>query len=238
MLSATIVIPFHNEKKNLEILSNELLNALENKPKDIDVSVIFVNDNSDDGGDVYISKFINKLENFKIINLEKRSGQTGAFKKAFNQCKTDYIIRMDSDLQDNPKDLNLFFNKIILLQPHLIMGIREVRKHRRVLRLASIIYDFLMVLLFNSPLRSSSGSFVCFKKEFVENLPWYKNDHRYLPLITINRGAHKIIEVIVTHRERSFGNSKYSAFNKLFFGIFEVLIFSLRMKLGLYKTKQ
>ena len=81
MLSATIVIPFHNEKENLEILSNELLNALENKPKDIDVSVIFVNDNSDDGGDIYISKFINKLENFKIINLEKRSGQTGAFKK-------------------------------------------------------------------------------------------------------------------------------------------------------------
>ncbi len=39
MLSATIVIPFHNEKKNLEILSNELLNALENKPKDIDVSL-------------------------------------------------------------------------------------------------------------------------------------------------------------------------------------------------------
>ena len=95
-----------------------------------------------------------------------------------------------------------------------------------------------MVLLFNSPLRSSSGSFVCFKKEFVENLPWYKNDHRYLPLITINRGAHKIIEVIITHRERSFGNSKYSAFNKLFFGIFEVLIFSLRMKLGFYKIKQ
>ena len=48
----------------------------------------------------------------------------------------------------------------------------------------------------------------------------------------------KIIEVIVTHRERSFGNSKYSAFNKLFFGIFEVLIFSLRMKLGFYKIKQ
>ena len=91
MLSATIVIPFHNEKENLEILSNELLNALENKPKDIDVSVIFVNDNSDDGGDVYISKFINKLENFKIINLEKRSGQTGAFKKAFYQCTLFYL---------------------------------------------------------------------------------------------------------------------------------------------------
>ena len=67
-------------KENLEILSNELLNALENKPKDIDVSVIFVNDkNSDDGGDVYISKFINKLDNFKIINLEKRSGQNRGF---------------------------------------------------------------------------------------------------------------------------------------------------------------
>ncbi len=237
MISATIVIPFHNEKKNLEILSNELINALENKPKDIEVSVIFVNDNSNDGGNIYISKFINELENFRIINLEKRSGQTGAFKEAFNQCKTDYIIRMDSDLQDNPKDLGLFFNKIILLQPDLIMGIREVRKHKRILRLASIIYDFLMVLLFNSPLRSSSGSFVCFKREFVDNLPWYKNDHRYLPLITINRGAHKISEVIVMHRERNFGNSKYSSFSKLFFGIFEVVVFSLRMKLGFYKIK-
>ena len=71
MISATIVIPFHNEKKNLEILSNELINALENKPKDIEVSVIFVNDNSNDGGNIYISKFINELENFRIINLEK-----------------------------------------------------------------------------------------------------------------------------------------------------------------------
>ena len=159
MISATIVIPFHNEKKNLEILSNELINALKNKPKDIEVSVIFVNDNSNDGGNIYISKFINELENFRIINLEKRSGQTGAFKEAFSQCKTDYIIRMDSDLQDNPKDLSLFFNKIILLQPDLIMGIREVRKHKRILRLASIMGYTHCLTMTTVPFRTLSHSF-------------------------------------------------------------------------------
>ncbi len=237
MISVNIVIPFHNEKNNLEILFNELTYALDNKPDEINVDVIFVNDKSDDGGDIFINEAIKKSDIFKLINLEKRSGQTAAFREAFKRYEADYIIRMDSDLQDNPKDLNLFFDKIIHLQPHLIMGIREVRKHKRIFRMASTIYDFLMVLLFNSPLRSNSGSFVCFKKEFVDNLPWYRNDHRYLPLITINRGADRISEVIVTHRERNFGNSKYSMFGKLFFGIFEVVVFSFRMKLGFYKIK-
>ena len=36
---------------------------------------------------------------------------------------------MDSDLQDSPKDLNLFFDKILDEDPDLIMGFRTSRKH-------------------------------------------------------------------------------------------------------------
>ena len=46
MISVNIVIPFHNEKNNLEILFNELTYALDNKPDEINVDVIFVNDKS------------------------------------------------------------------------------------------------------------------------------------------------------------------------------------------------
>ena len=46
MKTVTIVIPFYNEEKNLEILIPELVNNIQNKPTEIDANIIFVNDKS------------------------------------------------------------------------------------------------------------------------------------------------------------------------------------------------
>ena len=142
---------------------------------------------------------------------------------------------MDSDLQDNPSDLNLFFEKIISQDPDLIMGLREARKHSKLLKITSTLYDLLILILFNTPLHSNSGSFVAFKREYVKNLPWYKNDHRYLPIIAIHRGASNISEVFVMHRERKYGNTNYPKYRKIILGVFEVILFMLRLKFGRYK---
>ena len=53
---------------------------------------------------------------------------------------------MDSDLQDSPQDLNLFFDKILDEEPDLIMGFRTSRKHGRLLRILSHIYDIIVSL--------------------------------------------------------------------------------------------
>lgn len=235
MKTVTIVIPFYNEEKNLEILVPELVENIKTKPKDIDISFIFVNDNSNDNSESVIKRNCDYFDKYYLINLSKKSGQTGAFKAAFEKCETEYIIRMDSDLQDHPCDLNLFFNKIITDEPDLIMGLREARKHSKLLRIASQVYDLIILLLFNTPLHSNSGSFVAFKTKYVKNLPWYKNDHRYLPLIVIYRGASKISEVFVRHRERIFGQTNYPKIRKIIFGFFEVLFFILRLRIGVYK---
>ena len=116
------------------------------------------------------------------------------------------------------------------------MGLREARKHSKVLRIMSALYDLLILTLFNTPLHSNSGSFVAFKTKFVKNLPWYANDHRYLPLIVIHRGATKVSEVFVSHRERKHGNTNYPKYRKIIFGIFEVILFMTRLRLGKYKN--
>lgn len=235
MKTVTIVIPFYNEEKNLEILIPELLDNIKTKPKDLDISFIFVNDYSNDNSESVINQYSDNFDRYNLIKLNKRSGQTGAFKAAFENCESEYIIRMDSDLQDHPSDLNLFFNKIINEEPDLIMGLREARKHSKLLRISSLVYDLIILLLFNTPLHSNSGSFVAFKTEYVKNLPWYKNDHRYLPLIAIYRGATKISEVIVRHRERVYGQTNYPKIRKILFGLFEVVFFILRLRIGVYK---
>ena len=90
-------------------------------------------------------------------------------------------------------------------------------------------------MLYNSPLTMHSGSFIAFKSKFVKDIPFKKNDHRYLPLIAISRGASNIREIVVSHNERKYGNSNYSIFKKIILGIPELILFLVRMKFGFYK---
>lgn len=237
MKTVTIIIPFYNEQKNLAILLEELKLALLKRPKSISVEVVFVNDASTDKGELLVEEEVKNLEKFSLINLEKRSGQTGAFKATFDNCDTDYVMRMDSDLQDSPDDLNLFFKKMLNEDPDLIMGIRTNRQHNKFLTFAGSIYDLLVKYLFNSPLYTNSASFVAFKTTYVKNIPWKKNDHRYLPLIVLKRGATKFTDVMVHHRKRKYGNTNYPTFSKILLGPYEALKFIIRLKRGKYNFK-
>ena len=61
-----------------------------------------------------------------------------------------------------------------------------------------------------------------------------KNDHRYLPIIAIRRGAKKIREVLVKSNDRVYGKSKYGSLSKVVKGIPEVFLFLIRLKRGMY----
>ncbi len=183
-----------------------------------------------------VEKFIieSKDKNFKLIRMHTNSGQTGCFKKAFSEASGEYIIRMDADLQDNPSDLYFFLEKIND-NADMVMGIRENRKHSHILKFSTALYNLLIIMLYDSPLTMHSGSFIAFKSEFVKDIPFKNNDHRYLPLIAINRGANNIREIIVSHNERIYGSSNYSLLKKVLLGIPELIFFLVRLRFGFYR---
>lgn len=233
-LSVTIVIPIYNEEENL----HSLLEALEVETNKIDIPVhlIFVDDHSEDRSYQIIANACENKLNWAAYQLPKRSGQTGCYEFAFDKVTTTHIIRMDADLQDDPADLSAFIGKI-KNGSDLVMGLRECRKHKKLLRIASMLYDLLILALFETPLHSNSGSYVAFRTKLVQDLPWKKNDHRYLPLIAIHRGAENISEVIVSHSDRKGGVSKYNPATKVIKGVPEVLLFLLRLRFGHYNYK-
>ncbi len=232
-MNFSIVIPSHNEADSLKILIPRILKVLNKQKNHGPFELILVDDASTDNTKAVIKKFSQKHPVIKPIYLKNRSGQTGCFKAGFQKASGKYLIRLDADLQDLPEDLPLFFNRF-KKGADLVMGLRECRKHKRIYRLTSYIFDFLVVLIFNSPLHANSGSFVGFKTYLVKNINFKKNDHRYLPLIAIYRGAENIREVIVRHGHRQFGTSKYHPLKKLFLGFFEVWRFFFRLKAGHY----
>ncbi len=230
----TIVIPFHNERENLAVLLPEL-NAEIAKCRH-EIEVILVDDCSLDQSGEFALSYADKMRGWTVLSLPERGGQTGAYKAAFEQAQGKFIIRMDADLQDDPKDLPAFIEKLEG-GAELVMGLRECRQHRRILRIASLLYDLLIISLFDTPLHSNSGSYVAFRARLVQGLPWRKNDHRYLPLIAIHRNAKNVSEVIVRHRERQFGDSKYNPLRKVILGIPEVIAFIIRLKRGIYNSR-
>ena len=120
----------------------------------------------------------------------------------------------------------------------LVMGLRGLRRHHRFMRMVSILYDALMVLFFDTPLHTNTSSFIAFKAEIIKGIMFKKNDHRYLPLIAINKGALKIREIVVSHRERKYGTTKYKNSHKIFFGMIETISFLIRLKSGYYNSRR
>jgi|SaaInlStandDraft_7_1057024.scaffolds.fasta_scaffold36459_2 glycosyltransferase involved in cell wall biosynthesis len=230
----SFVIPFYNEEKNLfEFLTSlkESIDSFEN----YEFEIILINDSSTDNGRELVLDFISNDGRFRLIDNIKNSGQTACFLKGFDMVKGEYTFRIDSDLQDNPRDLKYFMEKVNQ-SPDIIMGVRENRKHHRLLRMATAIYSVIVIALIDSPFRDS-GSFVGFKTKYIRDIPLKNNDHRYLPLIVLERGGVNIREVIVRHRPRIYGSSSYTVFSKIVLGFPELIFFIIRLKTGYYSRK-
>lgn len=232
----SLIIPAHNEAESLAILVPEIIKMVKKLSRLDRGELLLVDDASTDQTKAVIREFARKHRWIRPVFLRRRSGQTGCFRAAFAKARGDYLIRMDADLQDSPADLPLFL-KAFHDGADLVMGLRECRQHRRLYRLASYVYDFLVVLIFNSPLHANSGSFVGFRADLVRGLDFKKNDHRYLPLIAMRRGARNIREVFVRHGQRRFGESKYQPLPKLLLGFFEVWRLFFRIKTGYYDAR-
>src|SRR5215469_3167188 len=155
----TLAIPFHNEEQNLEELLPELISVTRSLPYAFEV--LMVDDMSTDRGAEIIRRFAAEEPVIRLIQLSRRGGQSGAFQAAFDQAQGDVIIRMDSDLQDDPGDLPLLLRQIEAGYD-LVMGLRTSRKHPRTLRILSQVFDLIVLLFVNSPLHAHSGSFVAF----------------------------------------------------------------------------
>tara|TARA_B110000196_G_C21029859_1_gene607046 strand:+ start:180 stop:896 length:717 start_codon:yes stop_codon:yes gene_type:complete len=228
-----IVIPFHNEYLNLKILLPKLYKVIK-KIKQIKFRIIFINDGSSDNGQIFIKKFIKKNKNSYLLNNKKRFGQTYSYTKYLKNFKSEYFIRMDADNQDNPIHI-IKFAKLILMGYDLILTERKLRKHSIYMILLTFFYNKLISLLVKKKLSNYSSSLAGFRRKYISSLNFRNNDHRYLPIISIENGAKKIKLFSVLHQKRVFGYTKYGMLKKVILALPEFLYFFYRLKMGLYK---
>ena len=209
----SIIIPFYNEEKNIPILLQEIENVMKENSRSYEVLLV------DDGSEKKIQSASWRTNSITLIQHKKRLGKGEALKTGLLHAKGDVIVFMDGDLQDDPHDLPLFFDKLEDGYD-LVNGKRSKRKDIGLIRFYSVLANSVLRNIFQSPLSDINCGFKAFKRTVIKDMPFYGNNFRFLPLSVYYQGF-KVTEIPVNNRKRIHGESKFGA-SKLFIGLLDM----------------
>ena len=205
----SLVIPVFNEAENLAELYRELVDALEKSSRAFEV--IFIDDGSADSSWTVLRSLQQKDGRIKLIRLRRNFGQTAALAAGFDYARSEIIISLDADLQNDPKDIPSLIRKIEEGYD-IVNGWRRKRKDKFLSRrVPSIIANQLISRLTRVRLHDYGCTLKAFRSEVIKNIKLYGELHRFIPAIASQLGV-RIAEVEVSHRPRKHGKSKYSLF--------------------------
>ena len=120
-MKITIIIPFYNEEKRIEI---ERFHQIFNNYLQYDF--ILVDDGSTDDTSIILNEFKNKFPNLSILKLDKNVGKAEAIRAAvLSISNADFIVYYDADLATPFSELEKLIQFTVLHQNYkMVMGAR------------------------------------------------------------------------------------------------------------------
>ncbi len=227
-----IIIPFFNEAGNILKQLQSILKIIK-KQKNYFFKIILVDDASNDGGFELLKNYINncKIKNIHLIRNKSNLGKTRSLKKGMKYLKKEnfenFVMFMDGDFQDNPRDIPKFL-KMISNNYDLVIG-KQQKNYNLIVKISSKIYKLILRLSLKINLDTPSPQFLIVKFKFIKNFSFIKNYHRYIALYSIFNGA-KYREIDVQYLKRKYGKSKFSKL-KIFSAFFEIIYFIYMLKI-------
>lgn len=203
MFRISIVVPVFNEEGNVAELHREIKEVCEKNQYDYEI--IFVNDGSWDRTD----EICRTLSPIKYICMRKNFGQTAAMDAGIKAATKDFIVTMDGDRQNDPADIPMMLS--YLEQNHLdvVSGWRKHRKDKPLKKFTSRGANFLRHILVHDGIHDSGCSLKVYRRECFDHVTLYGEQHRFIPAILKIKGF-TIGEVVVNHRPRTAGKTKYN----------------------------
>ncbi len=142
-VTISIIVPLYNEEGSLKVLHQQIreeLTAKELEPYEI----LFINDGSKDSS-LSILKELQQVDpSIRIINFYRNYGKAAALATGFQLCKGEYIVTMDADLQDDPKEISRFITMAEEKQLDLISGWKQKRYDSLEKRVPSKLFNYVV----------------------------------------------------------------------------------------------
>jgi glycosyltransferase involved in cell wall biosynthesis len=204
--AVSVVIPVFNEEQNVEPLLAELFLALRATGRSFEV--ICVDDGSADGSFAALARVAATEPALRVIRFRRNFGQTAAMSAGIEAARGAIIVPMDGDLQNDPRDIERLL--VELERGHdVVSGWRKDRQDREFGRkLPSRIANELISAVSGVRLHDYGCSLKAYRREVLEGVRLYGEMHRFIPIYASWQGA-RVTELVVNHRPRVAGRSKY-----------------------------
>ncbi len=217
----SVVVPVRNEAGNVAPLVAEIEAALAALTP---FEVIYVDDGSSDATATQIATMRGSRPWLRAIRHATSGSQSAAIRSGVRASRSDLIVTIDGDGQNDPAFIPLLAAKLAEAGPAcgLIQGQRRGRKDSAFKRLQSRIANAVRSSMLGDGTRDTGCGLKCFSKEVYLSLPYFDALHRFMPALVLREG-YRVAYVDVVDRPRLTGASNYGLFDRLWVSIRDLM---------------
>lgn len=203
----SVIIPVFNEEENVAPLHAEIHAAL--RPSGYSYEILFVDDGSRDSTRQVLRELqANDPEHTRLVLLRRNCGQTAALSAGLDHAVGDVLIPMDGDRQNDPADIPRLRAKLDD-GFDVISGWRKNRQDKLLNRkLPSRAANRIIARLSGVVIHDFGCTMKAYRREVLEGVRLYGEMHRFIPIFASWQGG-KVTEMVVNHRPRTAGVTKY-----------------------------
>lgn len=202
----SIVSPIYKAEFFIEKLVSEIQKTIESLG--VDYEIILVDDRSRDNSWELMKRLSAKDKKIKSIRLSRNFGQHPAIIAGLSYAKGEWIVVMDCDLQDQPKEIIKLFEKA-KEGYEIVLARRTNRKDSFLKKLSSTIFSKVYGFFTDTKYDNEIANFGIYNKKVIHAILQISDSIKYFPLF-VNFVGFKSTSVTVEHAPRESGSSSYS----------------------------
>jgi dolichol-phosphate mannosyltransferase len=219
----SVLIPAKNEAGNIGRLVGEVAAALSSV---CSFEVVLVDDGSTDGT---AAEFVQSCKDLgaqgQLIQHQASVGQSTAVATAAHHALGQFLVTIDGDGQNDPADIPALLRAAQEIAPtaehFCIAGYRKNRQDTEWKKFQSRVANGVRQRILNDQVPDTGCGLKLIPKQTWAVLPYFDHMHRFIPALVCRIGG-TIRVVPVNHRAREVGQSKYTAWNRLWVGLVDM----------------
>lgn len=205
-MKVSVIVPVYNEEESIPELYTELVAVFDRGPWDAEL--VIVDDGSTDRSAAVISGIARQDPRVRFVRFARNFGQTAAILAGIDHATGDVLVPMDADLQNDPEDVPRLLAKIEEGYD-VVSGWRKNRQDRLwSRRVPSKVANKLISAWTGVALNDYGCTLKAYRATALKGEQLYGEMHRFIPIYASWRGG-RLAEIVVNHRARRFGTSKY-----------------------------
>lgn len=222
----TIIIPIFNEEKNIPVLFSRL-EKVRNTIQNLKFRYLFINDGSNDKSFDILTEISLNNRSVSVISFTRNFGHQNALSCGLEHSDSDYIVTIDSDLQDPPELIIEMYN-LITNDFDVVYAQRKERDGESFFKLisAKLFYKVINNLC-DLKIPPNTGDYRLITKRVLTEFKKYKEKHKFIRGLIPWLGF-KSAPVFFNRDKRFSGKSKYNLSRMLNFAFDAIFSFSIK----------